>query len=107
MLGYKKIIKLDIKKSKKKREEWSKKRYTKERERMEGIEKWGLLISPHLRNTPETDDIILNLQKEELGKSYKWVITFFSNVSHTREKSQTIAHILIQKIVSYVLEHFS
>lgn len=38
---------------------------------MEGIEKWGLLISPHLRNTPETDDIILNLQKEELGKSYK------------------------------------
>lgn len=71
MLGYKKITKLCIKKSKKKREEWSKTRYTKERERMEGIEKWGLLISPHLRNTPETDDIILNLQKEELGKSYK------------------------------------
>lgn len=66
----------------------------------------GLLIS-HLRNTPETDDIILNLQKEELGKSYKWVISFFSNVSHTREKSQNIAHILIKKLVSYVLEHFS
>lgn len=52
---------------------------------------------------------ILNLQQEELGKRTINEKFRFSNISHSREKLQNIAHTLIKKLCfgtfSYVLEH--
>lgn len=48
---------------------------------------------------------ILNLQQEALGKRTINENFHFSNILHSREKSQNIAHTQIKKLVCYILEH--
>lgn len=76
---------------------------------MEGVEKWRLLISAHLRNTPGKDDTILNLQKEELGKelqmsnctlfkyfTYQGAITEYCSYSEQKIKFLMFWNILVK-----------
>ena len=97
--GRKKIIKPNIKKGKKlKRGTKPEKKYKRKRKNRGERKVEMIHTATCKKDIWSRDHHFKSFQQEETGKSYQWVISLFSSISHSREKWQNIAHTLIKNI---------